>query len=139
MASCSSSIQRIWSRGSPHGPLLVAVCRCLSVCCSDWGRKAFTGYLGEDKSAWKSYDATELAATYSGPAASLLIDQGSADEFLTKGQLLPENLQAAVAGRGDKTLSVDYRLQDGYDHSYFFIHSFINDHIAFHAKHLNTQ
>lgn len=87
----------------------------------------------------QSWDATELAATYSGPAASMLIDQGSADEFLTKGQLLPENLQAAVAARGDKSLSVEYRLQDGYDHSYFFIHSFINDHIAFHAKHLHKQ
>jgi S-formylglutathione hydrolase len=89
----------------------------------------------------QQWDATHLASTYTGPSAEILIDQGSADDFLGKGQLLPENLQRAVAARAqaESKLTVDYRLQDGYDHSYYFITTFIDDHIAFHAKHLHAK
>lgn len=69
---------------------------------------------------------------YSGPKLKVLIDQGSLDDFLIKGQLLPEQFVAAALK--NEKLDVEYRLQDGYDHSYFFISSFMKDHIEFHAK-----
>ncbi|CAG5089667.1 Oidioi.mRNA.OKI2018_I69.PAR.g12297.t1.cds [Oikopleura dioica] len=97
-----------------------------------WGQKAFSGYLGEDKSTWEAYDASKLAEKYSGPKLKVLIDQGSVDDFLIKGQLLPEQFVAAAL-KNDQ-LEVEYRLQEGYDHSYFFISSFMKDHIEFHAK-----
>lgn len=100
-----------------------------------WGKKAFTGYLGEDEKAWEAYDATSLLASYEGPQTEILIDQGAEDEFLTGKQLLPEDLVAAAE---KKNFPVNYRLQDGYDHSYWFIQSFIEDHIQHHAKHLNA-
>ncbi len=105
-----------------------------------WGQKAFSGYLGageKEKEEWKEWDATELAKTYDGPPAELLIDQGSADEWLAKGQLLPEDLISAIQSRGDEKLSVRFRLQEGYDHSYYFIQSFVEEHIQFHAKFLH--
>ena len=94
-----------------------------------WGHKAFGGYLGEDREAWKAYDATELVAKTQHPAP-ILIDQGTADGFLEE-QLRPELFQAACASAGQ---ALELRMQDGYDHSYFFIASFIDDHIAHHAK-----
>ncbi|KAJ8366853.1 hypothetical protein AAFF_G00338670 [Aldrovandia affinis] len=100
-----------------------------------WGQKAFGGYLGADKTAWEAYDATVLAASYSGPQLDILIDQGRDDQFLSAGQLLPDNLIAACT---EKRIPVVFRLQQGYDHSYFFIFSFINDHIKHHAKYLNA-
>lgn len=98
-----------------------------------WGVKAFTGYLGgEDKEAWKQYDAVELikAAGSNTPKLPLLVDTGTADPFLDK-QLQPETLQAALLEAG---LSANVRLQEGYDHSYFFIATFVAEHVAFHAK-----
>jgi S-formylglutathione hydrolase len=94
-----------------------------------WGLKAFTHYLGADQAAWKEWDACELAAAYAAdaPALPLLVDQGAADGFLTDGQLLPENLSAAVAGRAN--LPLVSRMQEGYDHSYHFIASFVDDHV----------
>lgn len=103
----------------------------------DWGRKAFTGYLGQDQSQWAEWDATELAAKYKGPQATLLVDQGSSDEFLAKGQLLPDNLVAAVSS--NPSLKMQYSLRGGYDHSYYFIQSFVEEHIKFHAEHLNKK
>lgn len=112
-------------------------------CNCDWGRKAFKGYLGggdseeEQRASWKEWDATELLASYDGPPAELLIEQGAADDFLAKGQLLPEKLIAAaeaVAAAGK--IKVAYNLREGYDHSYFFIATFVEEHIQFHAKHL---
>ncbi|MBN3308167.1 S-formylglutathione hydrolase isoform X2 [Amia ocellicauda] len=100
-----------------------------------WGQKAFSGYLGPDKSTWESYDATVLASRYSGPQLDILIDQGKEDQFLAAGQLLPDNLIAACT---EKKLPVVFRLQQGYDHSYYFVLSFINDHIKHHAKYLNA-
>ena len=98
-----------------------------------WGEKAFTAYLGEDRAAWKSYDATALIAE-SVERLPLLVDQGDADEFLAN-QLKPELLQAACAEAGHP---LQLRLQPGYDHSYYFIESFIGEHIAHHAAALKA-
>ena len=138
-----------------------------------WGQKAFSGYLGDDQSKWKEYDATELVKQYKGPKVPVLIDIGTLDNFKDK-QLSPEAFQQAAEGK----LDVEYRLQvlalfcvcpycntclivcacclhclegcqgcskkaltdlhvclqDGYDHSYFTISTFIDDHIIHHAK-----
>jgi len=96
-----------------------------------WGQKAFTGYLGPDKSTWQEYDATELVKKYSGPSLNILIDQGSADNFLPQKQLLPEAFEEAA--RGVSGVSLSLRMQEGYDHSYYFISTFIEDHIEHHA------
>ena len=98
-----------------------------------WGEKAFTAYLGEDRAAWKSYDATALIAEAS-ERLPLLVNQGDADEFLAN-QLKPELLQAACAEAGHP---LQLRLQPGYDHSYYFIESFIGEHIAHHAAALKA-
>ena len=94
-----------------------------------WGQKAFKGYLGDDEDSWKAYDATALVAN-SPSKANILIDQGAADNFLAE-QLQPEIFQAACEKYGQPT---QLRMQDGYDHSYFFIASFIEDHLRHHAK-----
>ena len=101
---------------------------CNPVSCA-WGEKAFSNYLGEDRMAWRQYDATELMKT-SDSRLPILIDQGDADEFLTE-QLKPGNLEAIAK---ERNLRYEYRLQAGYDHSYFFISSFIEDHLRFHAE-----
>ncbi|MCY7353983.1 MAG: S-formylglutathione hydrolase [Lysobacter sp.] len=93
-----------------------------------WGEKAFTQYLGDDRAAWKPWDATELVATAT-ERLPLLIDQGGADEFLAT-QLKPELLQAACADAGHP---MELRMRPGYDHSYYFIASFIGEHITHHA------
>ncbi|WP_394003131.1 S-formylglutathione hydrolase [Luteimonas sp. WGS1318] len=94
-----------------------------------WGEKALGAYLGDDRAAWAQYDATALVETAT-ERLPLLIDQGDADEFLD-GQLKPHLLQAACEAAGHP---IDLRVQPGYDHSYYFIQSFIGDHIAHHAK-----
>ena len=101
---------------------------CNPISCA-WGEKAFSNYLGEDRMAWRQYDATELMKT-SDSSLPILIDQGDADEFLTE-QLKPGNLEAIAK---ERNLRYEYRLQTGYDHSYFFISSFIEDHLRFHAE-----
>jgi S-formylglutathione hydrolase len=105
-----------------------------------WGQKGFSGYLGEDKSSWKQYDATELVSKLSPETAKslneILIDQGAEDTFLKQKQLLPENFLEKAAEVG---APVTYRLHAGYDHSYFFISSFVDDHIAHHAKFLQRN
>lgn len=100
-----------------------------------WGEKALTGYLGKDRARWREYDTTALIEDrgWSGPA--LLVDQGTKDPFLDV-QLRPDLLSAACAGRH---VSLDLRMQDGYDHSYFFIATFIADHLRFHARHLSPR
>lgn len=97
-----------------------------------WGQKAFTNYLGDNKDAWKQYDAVELVKNYTGPPIRLLVDQGSADSFLGE-QLQPDALKAACAEKG---ISLTLRMQPGYDHSYYFISSFIQDHLKYHASFL---
>ncbi len=96
-----------------------------------WGQKAFRGYLGDDKSEWARYDASELVAAQRS-SFPILIDQGTADKFLTE-QLKPELFEAACL-RSGTTLTL--RLQQGYDHGYYFISTFIEDHLRHHAKYL---
>lgn len=97
-------------------------------CASDWGRKQFTAYLGSDEAAWSPYDATLLmrAHGFDGP---VLIDTGTSDQFLDL--LKPEALAEAAAARRQQ---MTFRMQPGYDHSYFFISTFMEDHVAFHAE-----
>jgi S-formylglutathione hydrolase len=99
-----------------------------------WGEKAFTGYLGS-VDAGKAYDATELMKEYSGPKPSILIDQGTADSFLQT-QLKPENFAAAAAKAG---YPVQVRMQPLYDHSYYFMSSFMRDHVDHHARALGLR
>ena len=95
-----------------------------------WGQKAFAGYLGSDKEQWAAYDATELMKVSSGDLAPILIDQGEADPFLAQGQLLPDVFAAACEQVGQP---LTLRQQFGYDHSYYFIATFMGDHIRHHA------
>ncbi|AJD53744.1 S-formylglutathione hydrolase [Thalassospira xiamenensis M-5 = DSM 17429] len=99
-----------------------------------WGQKALGNYLGDDKSAWKQWDSSELmkAATAKDMQTPALVDQGDADGFLTE-QLKPDTLFAAASHAG---YPLNLRMQEGYDHSYYFIASFIEDHLRFHAWHL---
>lgn len=98
-----------------------------------WGRKAFGQYLGEDESYWSAWDAVELIKSDQ-QRTPLLVDQGEADEFLVD-QLQPQLLQAACATAGHP---LRLRIQPGYDHSYYFIASFIGDHLDHHAKALRA-
>jgi S-formylglutathione hydrolase len=98
---------------------------------SPWGRKAFAGYLGEDRSAWEEYDASLLVTQRRYPA-SILIDQGTSDKFLAE-QLRPEIFATACAQSGT---SLELRRQAGYDHGYYFIATFVDDHLRHHAKQL---
>jgi S-formylglutathione hydrolase len=97
-----------------------------------WGEKALTGYLGQDRAAWREYDATALLEERGWRGPPLLVDQGTSDQFL-ESQLKPELLQQACRRSG---VPLELRLQAGYDHSYFFIASFIEDHLRFHARNL---
>jgi S-formylglutathione hydrolase len=93
-----------------------------------WGQKAFGAYLGSDRQAWAAWDATLLIAA-APERLPLLVDQGSADPFL-EAQLRPADLAAAAERAGHP---LELRYQEGYDHSYFFIASFIEDHLRHHA------
>ncbi len=97
-----------------------------------WGQKAFTAYLGKNKDDWRVYDASELMrkATQFVPAK---VDQGESDDFLAE-QLKPETLTAAAQVSG---YPLELNLHQGYDHSYYFISSFIEEHLRFHHAHLN--
>lgn len=94
---------------------------------SDWGRKQLTAYLGADESTWRAHDASLLMEEkgFDGP---VLVDQGTEDQFLDL--LMPEALSAAMAKRRQNGI---FRMQPGYDHSYFFISTFMEDHVTFHA------
>lgn len=94
-----------------------------------WGQKAFRAYLGEDRTQWAAYDACALIAG-GAERLPLLIDQGEADEFLAE-QLRPELLEQACARAGHP---LTLRRRPGYDHSYFFIATFIGDHLRHHAQ-----
>jgi S-formylglutathione hydrolase len=99
-----------------------------------WGEKALGAYLGDDRAAWRAHDASLLLEDGVGKGAfdDILVDQGTADSFL-ENQLKPELLQAAAERAGQR---LTLRMQPGYDHSYFFIQSFIDDHLAHHAARL---
>ncbi len=94
-----------------------------------WGEKALTGYIGADRAAWADYDACALLEKDGAADATILIDQGLADNFL-EGQLKPKLMEAACEKVGQ---SLNLRRHAGYDHSYFFISSFIEDHLRHHA------
>merc|ERR1712070_653069 len=102
-----------------------------------WGQKAFPLYLGDNKESWKQYDATELIKNYKGKDLHILCDMGTADNFLVGdvNQLRP--LPFIEAALGAK-VPVTFRMQAGYDHSYFFMSTFIGEHIAHHAKFLHS-
>jgi S-formylglutathione hydrolase len=100
---------------------------------SDWGRKQLTAYLGSDEANWAAHDAT-LMMEKTGFDGPVLIDQGTEDQFLDL--LKPEALAAAIAAKRQRAT---FRMQPGYDHSYFFISTFMEDHVAFHADALYGQ
>jgi S-formylglutathione hydrolase len=101
-----------------------------------WGQKALGNYLGEDRSRWAEYDATELVRSLDHmPAHPILIDQGMADQFLAQ-ELHPHLFEAACRDRG---VALDMRRHDGYDHGYYFISTFMEDHLRFHADRLQRQ
>jgi S-formylglutathione hydrolase len=101
-----------------------------------WGEKAFTGYLGDNKQAWAGYDASMLMEKAQRPfPEGILIDQGLADQFLDE-QLHPEAFESACAQAGQPLV---LRRHEGYDHGYYFIATFMEDHIAFHAERLASN
>ncbi|BCQ54268.1 S-formylglutathione hydrolase [Burkholderia gladioli] len=115
----------VWRSVSAFAPI-AAPMRCA------WGEKAFTGYLGEDRERWKEHDASELVARSDAPryADGILVDQGLADQFLPT-QLNPDVFEAACREAGQP---LTLRRHEGYDHGYYFISTFIADHLAHHAK-----
>ena len=102
---------------------------------SPWGQKAFSAYLGPDQSAWAAYDSSVLMAQADASYPPALVDQGSADGFLTE-QLHPESLTAAA---NISQYPLTLRMQPGYDHSFYFINSFIAEHLQFHWGFLNAD
>merc|ERR1712107_456724 len=102
-----------------------------------WGQKALPLYLGDDKESWKQYDATELIKTYKGKDLHILCDQGTADNFLTgdTNQLQPLAFMAAAQ---EAKVHVTFRMQAGYDHSYYFISTFIGEHLKHHSYFLHA-
>jgi len=120
-------------------PGMFKSCSAFSPICNpvkcQWGEKNFGNYLGQDKSKWVEYDATELVAKFKDANPSeILIDQGLEDNFL-KNQLYPENFKEACT---KAKMPLKLRYQKGYDHGYYFISTFIEDHINHAAKYLNA-
>ena len=99
-----------------------------------WGQKALPGYLGDDQTAWRKHDAVALIED-GARIPDLLVDQGDADNFLTN-QLKPELLEEACKAAG---IALTLRLQPGYDHSYYFISTFMADHLRWHADRLGSS
>lgn len=97
-----------------------------------WGQKALKGYLGENEAAWKDWDSVELINSGLKHPQEILVSQGMSDEFLSN-QLKPNDLEKTCKTHGQK---LELNLEEGYDHSYYFIQSFIEKHISFHEKHL---
>jgi S-formylglutathione hydrolase len=99
-----------------------------------WGKKAFGGYLGADQSSWQAYDASALMSRQASAPfpGGILIDQGLGDKFLAE-QLLPEAFEAACAAAGQP---LELRRHRGYDHGYYFISTFVEDHLRFHSRQL---
>jgi S-formylglutathione hydrolase len=99
-----------------------------------WGHKAFAGYLGDDRDAWRAHDATALIAAGGRLPGEVLVDQGLDDKFLAR-ELQPERLEQVCAAMGQP---VTVRRHAGYDHSYFFVMSFVEDHLRLHARALHA-
>lgn len=104
-----------------------------SSCQSSWGINAFQHYLGDNSTEWQEYDACHLMRTHSWPHGDILIDQGAADPFLVE-QLKPELFASACL---EMNVPLNLRIQEHYNHNYYFISSFIEEHIHFHARKLN--
>lgn len=104
---------------------IAAPCQCA------WGQKALSNYLGTDKSTWIAYDASELVKHHAQSNRQILIDQGLADTFLAQQQLKPEVFKAACEAAAQP---LTLRMQTGYDHGYYFISTFMEDHIKHHAR-----
>ncbi|KAJ1943498.1 hypothetical protein FBU59_002892 [Linderina macrospora] len=102
---------------------------------SNWGRKQFAAYLGANEEDWRKYDATELVKEYEGEELPVLIDQGGDDPFYKSKQLQPSHFVIATES-SRRNVRLENRVQPGYDHSYWFVQSFMESHIEFHAKHL---
>jgi S-formylglutathione hydrolase len=127
-----------------HGALTIALkntdrYRCVSAfapICSPmrcpWGEKALAGYLGSDRRAWRPYDVTALIEDRGWNGPPLVVDQGMKDPFIER-ELKPELLREACRRQG---IPLELRMREGYDHSYFFIATFIEDHLRYHARHL---
>jgi len=98
-----------------------------------WGQKALGGYLGDDRSAWRKHDAVALIED-GARVPELLVDIGAADPFLPQ-ELRPDLLDRACATAG---IALTLRLQPGYDHSYYFISTFMDDHLRWHARRLGA-
>jgi S-formylglutathione hydrolase len=125
-----------------HGALTIALknpqrYRCVSAfapiaspMCSPWGEKALTGYLGSDRARWRAYDATALIEDVGWRGPPILVDQGTADQFLDS-QLKPALLEEACRRHH---VALDLRMRAGYDHSYFFIATFVDEHLRYHAS-----
>jgi S-formylglutathione hydrolase len=123
--------------GLRHGDLFKSVSAFAPICAPSqcpWGQKAFTGYLGADPSTWQAHDATALMGARSGAPypGGILIDQGLADKFLA-GQLHPHLFEAACTAAGQP---LTLRRHAGYDHGYYFIATFMEDHLKHHARQL---
>ena len=102
---------------------------------SPWGEKAFSNYLGEDRKLWRAYDASELVREQPfADGREILIDQGTEDQFLEE-QLYPHVFEEACQKAGQR---LTLRRQEGYDHSYYFISTFMEDHIRYHARTLGV-
>ena len=102
---------------------------------SPWGEKALSRYLGADRTRWRDYDATALIEDRGWKGPPLLVDQGTRDPFLET-ELHPELLRQACERAG---VPLELRMQEGYDHSYYFIATFVEDHLRFHARHLAAR
>jgi len=103
-----------------------------------WGKKAFERYLGSDTEAWKQYDACELIKSYKGRDLHILCDQGTDDNFL-KGDINQLQPVALMEAAQEAKVPVTFRMQAGYDHSYYFMSTFIREHIEHHARFLHAQ
>ena len=97
-----------------------------------WGQKAFTGYLGDDRTGWAQYDAVQLLASGKTFPDTILVDQGTSDKFL-EAQLKPTLLEEACRASRQ---GLELRMHTGYDHGYFFIQTYMADHMAWHARRL---
>jgi S-formylglutathione hydrolase len=100
---------------------------------SAWGEKAFTGYLGKDREQWEKYDACSLIEKRGWLGPPILVDQGTEDAFWKEQQLQPELLQSACQ---KSLVKLTLRMQKGYDHSYYFVATFMEDHLRYHARYL---
>jgi len=100
-----------------------------------WGIKTFTAYLGEKRETWKEYDACELAAIYQGPDPHILVDQGSDDKFLQAQLSIPKF--TAICAVNTHLAATKVNIRDKYDHSYYFVSTFMEDHIKHHSIYLN--